>query len=258
VTPFSPRTLGRTGLTVCPLGIGASYGAPAGAVEEAVARGVNYLYWGSFRRDGFAQALRNLHSRRERLVLVVQSFSRLGSLLTLSLESALRDIHYDHADVLLLGYWNSRIPPRIVEAAQNLRQRGLVKHLAVSSHNRPLVAEMAAAPTFDICHLRYNAVHRGAERDVFPFLPSPHPPGIVAYTATCWGRLLNARKIPRGERIPTAADCYRFALSHPSVNLCLTGPASLEESRQGLQALDRGPMSEEDLAWMRRIGDALK
>ena len=43
VLSFEPRMLGRTGLRVGPLGIGASYGVPAAAVERAFEQGVNYL-----------------------------------------------------------------------------------------------------------------------------------------------------------------------------------------------------------------------
>ncbi|MBI4902031.1 MAG: aldo/keto reductase [Acidobacteria bacterium] len=249
---FAPRTLGRCGLVAGALGIGASYGVPAAAVEEAFHRGVNYLYWGSIRRDGFAQAVRNLRSHRSRAVLVLQSFSRIARLMQRSVEKGLRTIGYDHADVLLLGYWNSPVPGRILDGARELRRRGLVRYLAVSSHNRPLLAKLANSSDFDIVHLRYNAFHRGAEQDIFPHLPAGGP-GVVAYTATCWGRLLNPARIASGERIPTAADCYRFALSHPAVNLCMTGPASMQECRDGLKALEAGPMDEEELAWMRRI-----
>jgi hypothetical protein len=47
------RALGRTGLKAGPIGMAASYGVPAAAVERAFERGVNYLYWGSFRRGPF-------------------------------------------------------------------------------------------------------------------------------------------------------------------------------------------------------------
>ena len=53
----------------------------------------------------------------------------------------------------------------------------------------------------------------------------------------------------------SAVDCYRFALSHPSVDVCMTGPRTLEEMRQNLSSLDTGPMSDEELARVRRIGD---
>src|SRR5579864_5031583 len=97
---FEPRTLGRTGLRVGPLGVAASYGVPAAAVERAFERGVNYLYWGSMRRGRFADALRNLARERERMVLVVQSYSRMAPLLGWSVERGLRALRFDYADVL--------------------------------------------------------------------------------------------------------------------------------------------------------------
>jgi aryl-alcohol dehydrogenase-like predicted oxidoreductase len=44
------RILGRTGLEVGRLGMASSYGVPSQAVEQAFEQGVNYLYWGTFRR----------------------------------------------------------------------------------------------------------------------------------------------------------------------------------------------------------------
>jgi len=187
----------------------------------------------------------------------VQSYSRFANLLRWSFERALREIPTDYADVLLLGLWNKPIPLRVMDAARSLRDRGLVRHLAVSAHHRPVVPVFACGGDFDVLHFRYNAVHRGAERDIFPELPPAGGPGLVAYTATNWGGLLNPKRIPAGERVPTAADCYRFVLSRPEVDVCLTGPANAAQLDDALQALDRGPMDAIELAWMRRVGDAL-
>ena len=41
---FEKVILGRSGLSVSRLGIGSGYGTNAAMVEEAVDRGVNYLY----------------------------------------------------------------------------------------------------------------------------------------------------------------------------------------------------------------------
>ena len=78
---FEPRVLGRTGLLAGRLGVAASYGVPAAAVERAFERGVNYLFWGSMRRAGFGGAIRQLAPQRERMVLVLQSYSRVAPLL---------------------------------------------------------------------------------------------------------------------------------------------------------------------------------
>ena len=39
---FEPRMLGKTGISVGPLGVGAGYGVGADAIEEAFDRGVRY------------------------------------------------------------------------------------------------------------------------------------------------------------------------------------------------------------------------
>ena len=110
---FAQTTLGRTGLRVGRLGVSASYGVPAAAVERAFDQGVNYLYWGSRRRSGLADALRHLAPRRERFVLVLQSYSRMASLVGWSIERALRSVGLEYTDILLLGMWNKPVPPRI-------------------------------------------------------------------------------------------------------------------------------------------------
>jgi len=257
----APIVLGRTGLRTSRLGIGSSFTGDARFIEEAVDAGVNYLYWGSLRRPAFGRAIRNVARRnRAGVVLTVQSYSRIGALVGPSVELALRRTGVDHFDFLLLGMWNA--PPRagIVDAALRLREQGKVRFLMLSTHNRPSLQEHfrrfeAGESPFDAFMLRYNAVHRGAERDVFPHLPAARPPGVIAYTATRWGHLLDPAKMPPGEAPPPARDCYRFALSHPAVGLVLCGPANREEMQEALRALDAGPLAPDEAARMRRIGD---
>jgi len=250
------RILGRTRLEVGRLGMAASYGVPAKAVEQAFERGVNYLYWGTFRRGPFGQALRNLKPQRDRMVLVLQSYSRVVALTKLSVEIALRKLGFEYADVLLLGLWNHKPPARILDASRQLRERGLIRNIAISTHHRPLVSSLSEDPGIGIVHVRYNAVHKGAEREVFPLLAANgNRPGVVVYTATSWHQLLDPRRVPPGERVPTAADCYRFVLSNSAVDVCMTGPANEAQATEALRAIELGPLSPQELAWMRRVGD---
>lgn len=255
---YQRTVLGRTGLPVCRLGVASSYGVPAAAVEHAFEQGVNYFYWGTARRGGFGQGLRHLAPQRDRFVLVVQSYSRLANLIGWSLERALRTLHLDHADVLLLGLWNKPVPERIVDAARRVKERGLVRFIGISSHNRPVIRQFISQTQFDVIHFRYNAAHAGAESDIFPYLPQQNRPGMVSYTATSWKQLMDPRKVPKGERTPTAADCYRFVLARPEVDVCMTGPANSQQMDEALEALRLGPMTEAELAWMRRVGAAVR
>ena len=250
---------GETGLEVSRLGIGSSFAGDPAFVEEAVEQGVNYLYWGSIRRPAFGTAIRNVAKRdRDSVVLVVQSYSRVAALLRPSIEIALGRAGVEYFDFLLLGMWNKKPGRALVDAALALKEKGKVRHLMMSTHNRPSLQDhfreyKDGQSPFDAFMLRYNAVHTGAETDVFPHLPSPGP-GIVAYTATRWGHLLDPGKMPDGESPPPARDCYRFALSHPAVTLSLCGPADRKQMQEALAALEAGPLDPDEMDRMRRIG----
>lgn len=253
------KTLGRSGLKVGRLGVASGYGAPTEAFEEAFEKGCNYFFWGSFRRVSMASAIKNISAKgqRDKLVLVIQIYNRMASMMAGSVERGLKKAGLDYADVLLLGLFNSMPSERIIEAAQNLKESGKVRFLAMSGHHRPVFPVAAERGIFDIFHVRYNAVHRGAETDVFPKFPLKDRPGIVTYTATDWAGLLKSGKMPTGEKTPRASDCYRFVLSNPNVDVCMTGPKNREQMQEALQTLERGPLSEEEMNWMKRVGDYL-
>jgi len=256
----TPRILGRTGLRVGRLGLAASFGAPAEAYEEAFDRGCNYFYWGSIRKDGMRRAIRNIcgQGKRDDLVIVLQSYSRSPRLMKFFLQKGLGALSLDQADVLLLGWHNKPPSRKIMDRAQALRDQGLVRFLGLSGHNRQLFPRLAEDGVFDLFHVRYNAAHRGAETEIFPqlaALPDQERPGIVTYTATRWGQLMNAKKMPPGEPPARAPDCYRFALSHGAVDVAMCGPKDSGQMREDLEVLDQGPLSPEETARMHRIGD---
>jgi aryl-alcohol dehydrogenase-like predicted oxidoreductase len=206
-----------------------------------------------------ARAIRNItaRGRREDLVVLLQSYSRSVGLMEAFFIQGLKRLGLERADVLLLGWHNRRPSQKIIDRALAMREKGLFRFLAVSGHNRPLFPQLAGEDLFDIFHVRYNAVHRGAEDEVFNRLAPQDRPGVVTYTATRWGDLLDAGKMPSGENPPRAADCYRFVLSHPQVDVCLSGPRTRAEMREALHALDQGPLPPEEMERLRRIGDHL-
>jgi len=255
-----PITLGSTGLTVSRIGFGSSYGAPAAAYERAFhEHGVNVFYWGSIRRTGMAEAIRHLAATtgRDRLVVALQSYDRTGVLMPLFVKRGLRALGLDRAELLILG-WHGAVPSRrVLDAARGLVEAGRIRYLALSGHQRKTHGALAADPRrpVDVLMFRYNAAHRGAEKEIFPFLPPAGGPGTIAYTATRWGQLLDPRRMPPGEEPLSASDCYRFALSRPEVHLCLAGPADAAQAAEACRALDLGPMNPDELERARRIGE---
>ena len=248
--------LGTSGVTVGPLGVSGGFGAPAEAFEMAFERGCNYFYHGSLRRDGMATAIRNLNAKgnRDRLVVVAQVYTRFAWQVRVSLESFLKGTGLDHVDCLLFGWYNRLPPKRILDAARQVKERGLAAHLALSGHRRTSFPEFAGTGQFDWFHVRYNAVHRGAETDIFPHLPESGRPGIVAFTALCWGKLIKPGKMPPGEHPIRASDAYRFCLTHPSVDMVIAGPKDRYQMKEALTTLDSGPLSPEEDERIRRIG----
>jgi aryl-alcohol dehydrogenase-like predicted oxidoreductase len=172
-------------------------------------------------------------------------------------EAALRTLRTDYLDVFQL-YWLGKMSAftgAVQDELRRLRDEGKVRVVGTSIHDRQRAGRLAADSVFDLLMIRYNAAHPGAEADVFPHLAARHP-AVVAYTATAWRKLLRA---PRGWRgaVPTAADCYRFCLTNPSVDIVLSGPRNATELRHDVAAVDKGPLSAAELDFMRAFGRAV-
>ncbi|MDD8025947.1 MAG: aldo/keto reductase [Acidobacteriota bacterium] len=255
-----PIALGRTGLKVGRLGIASGYGAPAEAYEEAFERGCNYWTWGTFvkgRSKHMLKALRNVAAKgeRDKLVLAMFTYAHSPWLTDTYLHKGLKAAGLDHTDLLILGYYSWPPSRRILENAQRLKEKGLVRFIGLSGHDRKLVPKLAAEGVIDVFHFRYNAVHRRAETEIFPHMPAPNGPGMVSFVATAWGKLLKAEKMPPGEAPFSAPDCYRFVLSHPGVHVCMSGTKNVEQMRENLSVLESGPLASDEMARMRRVGD---
>ncbi len=255
-----PVVLGRTGLKVGRLGVASGYWAPADAIEAAFAAGCNYFTWGTFirgRSPHMAEAIRRIvaNGQRDRLVLGMFSYAHQPFLTETFFVRGLKAVGLDRADVLLLGYFSRRPSPSVIEGALRLREKGLVRFIGLSGHSRALFPELRREGLIDVFHIRYSAVNSGAEVDAFPGLGGEDRPGVVSFTATAWGRLLDRRKMPAGESPLRAADCYRFALSNPGVDVCMMGARTAGQMGENLGALDGGPLSTDEMARVRRIGD---
>jgi aryl-alcohol dehydrogenase-like predicted oxidoreductase len=253
---FRFRTPPALGKRVHRLGLAASKGIDEATIREALDAGVNYLF---FTRKSMVGPVREA-VRRDRARLVIASGPVLGYFagsIRRATEKVLRTLGTDYLDVLQI-FWLGRMSAltegNLAEMVR-LREEGKVRALGVSIHDRPRAGRLAEDSPLDLLMIRYNAAHPGAEEDVFPHLARRRPT-VVAYTATCWRKLLRP---PKGWEGPaaTAGDCYRFCLTSPHVDVVLTAPASAAELRENLQALERGPLSPEEEVRMRALGRAV-
>ena len=261
------------GPPVCRLGL-ASYGRTAITPEDvlsAVDRGVNFLNWqglaeGPTDGDAFPAAVSALGARRESVVVCAQFGARDGGDAATELRSALAALGTDYIDVLTLYYveradeWEELTAPGgALRYLQDAKRDGAVRRIGITSHQRTLAARMAESGLLDAVMIRYNAAHRGAERDVFPVTQRLGLP-VIAYTALRWGALLRPTPDdPPGFSAPRPPDWYRFVLQHPAVAVTLSAPQTRAELDEDLRVLEAdGPLTQEAYSALAEHGERVR
>jgi predicted aldo/keto reductase-like oxidoreductase len=240
--PHAP--LGRLG-PVCRLGLASR--SPTGLAEAdvlwALDRGVNFLNWPG-EPDALSRVVAGLGARRREVVVCVQFAARTAADAERELAGILGELNTDYVDVLTFYYVESaeewreiRGPGGALDYCRREQERGRVRLLGVTSHQRPLAAEMARGGLLDLLMIRYNAAHRGAEKEVFPVTQALGLP-VVAYTGLRWGALLRPTPDdPPGWVVPRAPAWYRFVLQHPAVTVALMAPEDRAELEEDLTVL---------------------
>lgn len=260
---------------VCRLGL-ATRGRPASAIApddvlHAVERGINFLNWPGEAdelggADAMSDAIAAMGPRRASLVLCVQFGARTAVEAARELGSVLAALRTDSIDVLTFYYvereaeWRALSGPGgALEYCRAAKQDGIIRSLGITSHQRPLAAEIARSGLVDAVMIRYNAAHRGAEQEVFPSTDAMRIP-VIGYTALRWGALLRpTRDDPPDFRVPTAPDWYRFVLQAPSVAVVLAAPSTRIELDEDLTVLDAaGPLSDAEYTRLAEHGERVR
>ena len=247
-------------------------------VEYAVGRGLNYLNWCgkpdgmSQAVAGMGTALRDVVVAVQFQARTPRAAEREFSRILKELRSDSVDIatlYYVESE----EEWRQIMAPGGVwEVLARFKREGALRMIGLTSHQRQLAArwarqtrvqanagpEVADAPRatvavatetgtagdgsgpycLDMLMIRYNAAHRGAEREIFPVTTARRMP-VVTYTGLRWRALLEPTPDdPAGFQPPSAADCYRFCLSDPAVSVALMAPGDRGHLEQNLRLLD--------------------
>jgi aryl-alcohol dehydrogenase-like predicted oxidoreductase len=257
------------GFPVYRLGL-ASYGRTAITPDDvlsAVDRGINFLNWqglteGTSDGDANTTAISSLGNQRESVAVCAQFGARNEADAATELRAALAALGTDYIDVLTLYYveradqWEELTATGgPIQYLRDAARDGAVRRIGITSHQRTLAAQMAKSGLLDTIIIRYNAAHRGAERDVFP-VTQPLGLPVIAYTALRWGALLRTTPDdPAAFSVSRAPDWYRFVLQQPAVAVTLCAPqtrAELEEDLGVLQA--EAPLTNEAYAALAEHG----
>lgn len=253
---FLYRDVQAFGRRVFRLGLATNYGIEGEDLEWALEQGINYVFWTPGSKKVTPMLKEALQHNRNSIVLACgPTFGYTGKQIKRACENFLEKLGTDYLDVFQI-FWLGRTSAwtrSTIKALLSLRESGMVRTIGVSIHDRQRAGRLVEDSPLDMFMIRYNAAHTGAEQDIFPHL-TKRKPAIVSYTATRWRALLKQPKEWNGP-VMTAADCYRFCLSNPHIDLTLTGPknrSQLEENLFGLR--EKGPLSEDEHQWMSEFG----
>jgi predicted aldo/keto reductase-like oxidoreductase len=269
--PMEYRPLGNTGLTVSTLGIGIEHlkwqskEYIAEVVREAVSDGVNYfdLVWSLPQViEGVSQGIGN--NKETHLAVHLGSSYRNGRYVkargTRKCEETFREtlqrldknsvsiinLHY----VKDLGQWNEVKKPRgILDLAMRLRDEGLGKIVAISTHSLDVVKLAAEHPEISSVMFQVNMANHDLQgRDGALKLCRDRGMGVVAMKPYAGGNLLKANKkvsfpeyktggVRAKLRIPgsmTNIKCLHYSLSQPGVSCVVSGPKTVQELQSTL------------------------
>jgi aryl-alcohol dehydrogenase-like predicted oxidoreductase len=169
-------TLGKTGLRVSRIGFG---GIPIQRVSEeeavqvvhrCIELGVTLLdtanaYTNSEARIGKALAV--LPGQREQLVIATKTAARDRATAWQHLGQSLRDLGLDVIDLWQLhnvssidSYEQVLAPGGALEAAQEARRAGLIRHIGISSHSMEVALQAVSSGHFETLQFPFNFVTR--------------------------------------------------------------------------------------------------
>jgi len=266
--------LGGSGLEVSPCCLGLT-GDPA-TVPAAFEAGINFffltadMHWPIYEptRRGLKLLLEGRPGVRDAIVVGVVSYVTQPTFLWAPYEEVLLDLpQLERIDLMIAGgAYGHEIDRRLptYERHRRVRHAG-ARAIGVSFHDREAARRIVAGGALDIGYVRYNPVHPGARADLFPH---------VSTRAGGRRTLLFNFKSTRGHVAseeqyaafgidadfwrPHQTDYYRFALGEPALDgiLCaLPGPDAV---RDLADALDQGPLDDEDRQYLLDLGELVR
>ena len=228
------RSLGRTGVMVSPLCLGAmNFGGPTSEadsiviLERALDAGINFVDTANSYNAGESERIlgRAFHSngRRDQIILATKVFSRVGEgpndggasryQIMRSCEESLRRLHTDHIDLYQLHRPSATIPQdETLRAFDDLVRSGKVRYIGASTHPAWKVMEALAISEKNglVRYVSeqppYNLLDRRIENELVP-LAQQYGLAIIPWSPLAMGLL--AGRYPVDGGIPEGSRAAR-------------------------------------------------
>ncbi|MFJ5259472.1 aldo/keto reductase [Streptomyces sp. NPDC088387] len=241
------RLLGRSGLRVSPLALGAAtFGTEWGwgaeqdearkLFDRYVERGGNFIDTANTYTDGSSERLLGEFTRdnRESLVLATKytTLRRPGDpnsggahrkSLFASVESSLRRLNTDYIDLLYLHVWDFTTPvDEILRGMDDLVRQGKVLYVGICNtpawqvSRMQAIADLRGWSPLVALQIEYNLVERGGERDLIP-MAREMGLGVVPFSPLAGGVLTGKYRredLTAATVTATSGDSTRKSFNH--------------------------------------------
>lgn len=285
------RTLGRTGLKVSEVGLGGEWfnglseEESIRIVDAAEQNGVNYIdifMPQAPTRDHLGAAL---EGRREKFLIQGhlctvyedEQYTRTRDIekTKRSFEDLLHRLQTDYIDVGMIHYVDSEedfqtvFGGEIIEYAKELKEKGIVRYLGMSSHNPHIAKKVAETGLIDVLMFSINPAYdlESPETDIYDLMDfkgmgengwvvdearqelysycESAGVAITVMKPLAAGTLLSAETSPFGVAM-TVPQCIQYALDRNGVKCVIVGCHSVEEV---LQAVRYDQLSEQERSY---------
>jgi hypothetical protein len=238
-------------------------------VSHAFDIGINFfflsadLHWPVYEatRRGLVDLLSRTPSVRDRIVVAVATYVTQPVFFHAPFREALEAVPgLGHIDVTVAGgSYRADFSARAALFAQH-GELG-ARACGASFHDRGMASKAFRERLVDIGFVRYNSVHRGAEKDLFPHIRRTRGRrrALVYNFKSTQGCLSPERYAELGLSAeywqPSPTDHYRFVLARPEIDGLLCAPGTPAQVAAIDDALAHGPLTDEENDYIRDLSD---
>jgi len=243
---LSYRALGRTGLSVTPVGFGCMITSDPSVIERAADLGINYFDTARGYQHGNNERMVGaaLGAKRKQVVLSTKTHAPDKAGMMQHLEQSLRELNTDYIDIWYLHGRTapSEIPDEHIEAQQLAKQQGKVRFIGVSMHGGQtnMIPWMIRKGAFDVVLAAYNFTMDPGMDDAIDNAARAGL-GVVAMKVMAGGYKSHSPGDPLGERLrePGALlAALKWVVSKAAVSTTIPSMTDMDQLDENVKAMD--------------------
>jgi hypothetical protein len=254
------RVLGRTGMKVAPVGVGAMRTTEPAVLQAAFDRGVNYIdtahcYMGGKNEEYVGQALKGY---RDKVYLATKvHISEDKSAMMKSIEDSLKSLGTDYVDVIQLHSLTNKgqvMHETAREALTAMKEQGKTRFVGLTTHRGEIEVMNAVADDpdalYDTVLVVYNAGHGQDHKDAIARLAAKDV-GVIAM------KTQQGDYKKTGIEAPPHQAMLRYVLQDNNVALAIPSMVNLDQVIEDTAVLDDLEPTTQEMAALKRYNNGI-